>query len=206
MRVKILNDIDDKIQRSDSIHLLNFGSVDRIDYKKQLSGSGKELVKLGRVSERLGGATLVGADSDNCGLLRKSVFIFNGGRLQAICDMNRAEDKYAPAFGYKTIDYLGKKIGILVDRDLYNPDAVKSLITCGVGAIIDLYEGLFTEKVKTACEFYAYVYGVDFIVCCKDKATAYNAYGEEISPLSNGVFGFECVGVYRESKCKKRGN
>lgn len=206
MEVRIINGIEVKLQKKDCVNVVPYGFVNTIDYKKQIKGSAKDLVELGKFSKSLGGITFIGAESDNCGSLRKSVFVFESGKLISICDMNFAEEKHSPSFGYKIVNFFGKKIGVLVDRDLFNPDAVKSLINCGVNAIIDLYEGLLLKKVEVATEFYAYVYGVDFITASKNKTVAFNAFGEVVDFNSECEGCFDFCGVYREIKCKKRGS
>ena len=204
VKIRIVQNLENKYTRQNAINIVPFGKVLRIDYKKQLNGNGKELVNLGRLSERLGGITLIGAESDNCGSIKKSIFVFEGAKLIAICDMNRAEEKYAPSFGYRIINFEGKKIGLIVDRDLFSPEAVKSLVNCGVSAIIDLYEGFLTKKVQIAVEFYAYVYGVDFVLVSQKTGVIFNAYGKEVE-IKEECANIECQAVYRELKCKKRG-
>ena len=203
MQVRIVKK-DGKYKHGEYINALPFGQVSTVNFKNQLNGSGKELVTLGRICEKLGGFTLVGAETDNCGIRKKSVFVFEGARLLSICDMNRQEEKYAPSFGYKIFDFAGKKFGVVVDRDLFTPSCISSMVSCGVGAIISLYEGILTKKVACACEFYAYVYGVDIVCVSLENGVAFDAYGEQ-KQFENNQVSLNFEGVYREVKIKRRG-
>lgn len=204
MKIRIINE-KKKYSKEDCINVIPFGKIERVDFRRQLNGSGKELVELGRKAERLGGITLVGAESDNCGIMKKSVFIFEGARLISICDMNEYQEKYSSSYGFKSIEFKGKKLGVLVDKDIYSPSAVKALCLNGEHAIINLYGGLLPQKAFVGCEFYSYVYGVDFICVASHIAKAFNAKGEEVV-MTNGEGNFAFEGVYREIRRRQRGN
>lgn len=203
MKVRVIK-VNEKIAKEECVNLLPFGSVGVINYKNQINGKGKELVELGRFSEQIGGLTLVGAISDNCGIKKKSVFVFRGGRLISICDMARQEEKFTPSNGYKLVDFNNKKIGVLVDRDLFSPSAVASLVNCGSGAIICLADGLALKKSVVASEFYSYVFGVDFVCASFNESYAFNAFGEK-KEFVFGQVDLNFEGVFKEIRVKKRG-
>ena len=104
MQVRII-DFNESYKFQNAVNLLPFGQIGCVNFKNQLNGKGKELITLGKLSEKLGGITLVSAESDNCGIKRKSIFVFESGKLKAICDMNAQEEKYSPAHGYKIFDF-----------------------------------------------------------------------------------------------------
>ena len=200
-----LNDkfeIQQGLNKSD-LTVIPFGVCEEINYRKQLSGSSKQLVTLGRVCKARGGILLVGATSDNCGIKRKSVFVFEEGKLISICDMNCYEQKLSSAYGCKIINASGVKIGVLVDKDLFLPEAIKAFTYCGCGAIINLYADLLPKKASVAAEFYSYVYGVDTAVVASDKNCAFNACGEQIRFFNECVL--TCKSNFKEVKIKKRG-
>ena len=204
MKIRIISEAK-KYSKENCINVIPFGMVEAVDFRKQINGSGKELVELGRLAERLGGITLACAESYNCGIKKKSIFVFEGGRLTSICDMNEYQEKYTPSFGYKSIDFKGKKIGLLVDKDIYSTVAVNALVLNGNCAIINLYAGLLPEKAVIGGEFYAYIYGIDFLCVGKERATAFSAKGERVELCEGGVnFTFE--GVFKEVRRKTRGN
>ena len=204
LQVRIIKDINEVKNKQNSINLIGFEQTGIINFRKEIEGKGKDLVNLGKHSALLGGITLVGGISDNCGLRKKSIFVFENGRLNCICDMNRYEDKYSTSYGYKIISYQNKKIGLLVDKDLYSPDAVKALILCGVGLIINLYEGFSAKKAIIASEFYSYVYGVDFIHFSQNQIAAFDYYGMPCQ-FENDLIDLECCGVFKETKARTRG-
>ena len=205
MQVRIINDLTKLPPSQNCINLIPYGVFGEINFRKQLDGSSKDLVMGGRISSRLGGVTLIGAETDNCSLRRKSVLVYEQGRLLSICDMNEQVEKYAPAFGYKIITFSGKKIGVLVDKDLYFPDATKSLIFCDCSAIINLYAGFLTKKAEVCAEFYSFVYGTDFVVLAKDKSVVFNSDGESILMNSKQVAELPCEKRYKEVRIKRRG-
>ena len=57
---------------------------------------------------------------------------------------------------------------------------------------------------QIAVEFYAYVYGVDFVLVSQKTGVIFNAYGEEVE-IKEESTNIECQAVYREIKYKKRG-
>lgn len=204
MKIRFIKDIKCNFNKENAINVVNFEQAGVINFRREIEGKEKNLVFWGKKSLALGGITLVGGICDNCGFNKKSVFVFEGGRLTSICDMNRYEEKYSTASGYKIIEYENKKIGILVDLDLYSPDAVKALTLCGVGAIINLYEDFSAKKALIASEFYSYVYGVDFIHFSKNQSVCFDCFGSE-AQIKNGVVSVEGSGVYKEVRIKKRG-
>ncbi len=204
MKIRVIGE-NKKYQKEDCVNVIPFGKIECIDFRRQINGSGKELVRLGKLAERLGGITLVGAESDNCGMKKKSVFVFEGSKLISICDMNEYQEKYLSSYGFKSIEFKGKKIGVLVDKDIYSPSAVKALCLNGEHAIINLYAGLLPQKAFVGCEFYSYVYGIDFICISQNKSKGFNAKGEEIL-MTEGEANFSFEGVFREVRKKERGN
>ena len=204
MKVRIVRNLNEYNEKQNCINLIDFEQTGIINFKREIEGKERDLVDLGKNSLLLGGITLVGSISDNCGVKRKSIFVFEKGRLNCICDMNRFEEKFSTASGYKIISYENKKIGILVDKDLYSPDAVKALTLCGVGLIINLYEGFSAKKAVVSSEFYSYVYGVDFVHISKNQQLAFNCYGEPISFVDDCV-NLEANGAFKEIKVRTRG-
>ena len=204
MKVRIISE-NKKYIKDDCINVIPFGKIEVVDFRKQINGSGKELLELGRLSERLGGITLVCAESYNCGIKKKSVFIFEGAKLVTICDMNEYQEKYTSSFGYKSIELKGKKIGVLVDKDIYSVSAVNALVLNGNCAIINLYAGLLPQKTVVGAEFYSYIHGIDFLCAGKDFAVAFNFKGER-TEIIDGEVNFTFEGVYKEVRRKIRGN
>lgn len=203
MLVRVLNN-DEACPKSD-LSILPFGIVSEIDFKKQLDGNAEDLLRLGRISKRSGGALLVGCLSDNYGLKRRSVFVFESGKLTAICDMNTEEGGFALSRGYKTFSCLGEKIGVLVDKDIYSPASVFALTACGCTAIIDLYADFLPRKAKIAAELYAYCYGVNFVLVSKKESCVFNSYGEEVNLNGGSSFLLPRLKKCSEARVKKRG-
>lgn len=204
MRVRALNSLNYPRSFCD-VNLLPFGLTGEINFKKQLDGSAKELVDLGRLSSACGGLTVLGAVSDNYGVKRRSAFVFEKGRLCSICDMNVCEEGFSPSLGYKIFNAGGRKIGILADRDVYSPQAVQALALCGCDAIINLYAGFSGRKAEIAAEFFAYLYGVNFVFLSENSFMAFNPDGEPISLNADGEIELPEVKKAHETRVKRRG-
>lgn len=202
MQVRVLKDF--KCTEKCEINVIPFGVIGEIDFKKQLSGGAEELVKLGRFSALAGDITLLGCVSDNYGIKKRSVFVFERGKLTSICDMNSAEEGFSPSAGYKIFSSGNRKIGVLVDKDLYSPMAVSSLAAVSCSVIIDLYEGFSARKAEIAAEFYAYAFGVNFVLVSENAFFAFDSYGDKIL-IENQKAVLPDLKICREVRLKKRG-
>lgn len=206
MIIKIVNQPQEReFEKVAAINVIPFGFVKEVDYRRQLDGSSQDLVKLGKISKNLGGASLFGGISQNCGMRKMSVFVFEKSRLCAICDMNQPAEDYSTSFGYDVFNFDNKKYGVLVDEDLFLPDAVKALVMCNCSLIINLYAGILTNMAQNAAQFYAYVYGVNFIVAAQNESVAFDSLAKPIKASADGSFYIETKNKYRDIKVKRRG-
>lgn len=205
MKIRIVTDFDTRLTCEECVNILPFGTVGEISFKKQMDGSANDLVTVGKLSKRLGGITLLGAETDNCGIKRRSVFVYENGKLLCICDQNCQTEKFSPAFGFKNFNVGGKKIGVLVDKDIYDVDAVKTLVYGDCNAIINLYADFSAKKSEVAVEFYSYVYGIDFILIAPNTSVAFNSSGEKILMANQNQFEMSFEKKYRDTHVKKRG-
>lgn len=204
MRIRVLNSLNYPRSFCD-VNILPFGVTGEISFKKQLDGSAKELVELGRLSSACGGLTMLGAVSDNYGVKRRSVFVFEKGKLCSICDMNACEDGFSPSVGYKIFNAAWRKIGVLTDRDVYSPQAVQALVLCGCDAIIDLYAGFSGRKAEIAAEFFAFLYGVNFVFISENSFLAFGPDGELLDTRASGETVLPELKKAREVRVKRRG-
>lgn len=202
MNVRVLNKL--RCAEKCDINVIPFGTIGEIDFKKQLTGRAEDLVKLGRFSAAAGDLTLCGCVSDNYGIKKRSVFAFENGKLSAICDMNCYEDGFSSSCGYKTFGSGNRKVGVIVDKDVYSTAAVSALAQVGCSAIIDLYAGFSVRKAEIAAEFYAYSFGVNFLLCAENAVFAFDSYGDEIE-CENGKICLPDLKRCREVRLKKRG-
>lgn len=203
LRVRVLKKAE--AEGKSDLNALPFGVTGEINFKKQIKGDAAELLSLGKLSKRAGGVLLAGCVSDNYGVKRRSVFAFENGKLTAICDMNADEDGFSCSRGYKTLAVRGEKIGVLVDKDIFSPNAVFALCACGCSAIIDLFAGFLNRKAKIAAEFYAYCYGVNFVLIAPDETCVFNSFGDGTEVSASGIICLPELKKCRETRVKKRG-
>ncbi len=186
-----------------------FGVIGEIDYKKELGGETKELVKLGHLSKKQGNACLFCAPSDNHGLKRLSAFLFEKGRLSSIFDVNDGSGKYSPSYGVGTFNVNGVKAGVLIGDDGFDCDLVKALSLCGCSAIIDIYPDFCNEKRENAACFFSYAFGIDYLSVGTDKTICCVAGGKKNTGGKFGgteIYELPCKRLYREIKMKKPGS
>ena len=205
MKLRIIKQLENGYSHLEAVNVIPFGICPTVNVKSEISGSSEQLVTVGRLAKKLGGITLVCADSDNLGVLHRSVFIFDGAKLISVCNQNYVEQKFSPSFGFKTFKIGGKKIGVLVDRDIYEPDAVKTFVFSECDAIIDLYADFCALKAHVAAEFYSYVYGIDFAVISKEESFVYTSDGSFLKGDGISEFNLNCNREYCERKSKRRG-
>ena len=205
MKIRIVTDFNTRLTSEESVNLLPFGVLGEISFKRQMDGSASDLVTVGKLSKKLGGITLLGAETDNCGIKRRSVFVYENGKLVCICDQNCQIEKFSPAFGFKAFYLGGKKIGVLVDKDIYDVDAVKTLVYSDCNAIINLYADFSARKPEISAEFYSYVFGIDFLFVSPNANFAFNSNGEKLTQSNQSQFEMTFEKKYRDTHVKKRG-
>ena len=131
-----------------------FNGCERVKYSKELSGQTTTLKDICRLSDITEKTVISAFDTDNYGIIKHSVGVFDRGKLIGISDMSVNLDggAYMPGIGGKLYETKSGKIGIAVGDDLFSFGLFKSLAVCGAEIIIAVSafskKGHLPQKVK----------------------------------------------------------
>ncbi len=195
--------------REESILVFGFNGVDKINYKKELSGEENNLSTIARLSKKNNKVVLSGAITDNFGIIRKSCLVADSGKLLGISDMNFCLDKapYSSGSGHRIYQTKSYRIGVLVDDDIFDIDSVKSMALLSADIIICIIEGEEKQQFNVLSRAYSYLFGIPVVICTSSGVIASDMKGE----ICGSSYGFESSIIvpikknYRVCQFKKRG-
>lgn len=175
-----LNDLNLEQSKDRQISLFGFQLLDKVSYKYELSGEESKLPALSAFSRKTGGVVIAGAVTDNYGILKKSAVIADKGKLLGISDMVLGYDgsPYQGGGSYKVYQTSACKIGIVVDGDIKNFEAVKSMSLCDADLIVIISSKEEKKEYNFLIRAYAYLFGVSVILITKTGVLASDMSGE----------------------------
>jgi len=189
--------------------VFGFGGIKELNYKKELRGESEELVKIGRLSKECNATIICGTETENYGIKRLSVVVADRGKIIGIADMNSKNiaSGYSCGGGYKIVNTIGGKIGILVAEDLYCVEAVKSMSLCETDLIINIYPSFLDSNPSVIARAYSLLFGVPIGICSNNFSLATSIKGEVIFSSPQDVISHDIPikKVYREITSKQRG-
>ena len=194
--------------REESILVFGFNGVDKINYKKELSGEENNLTTIAKLSKN-DKVVLSGAITDNFGIIRKSCLIAENGKLLGISDMNYCLDKapYSSGTGHRIYQTKSYRIGVLVDDDIYDIDSVKSMAMLSADIIICVMASEEKQQFSVLARAYSYLFGLPVVICSSNGIIAGDMKGE----ICGSSYSFESSIIvpikknYRMCQFKKRG-
>ena len=195
--------------REESILVFGFNGVDKVNYKKELSGEEGSLSTIAKLSRKDNKVVLSGAITDNFGIIRKSCLIAENGKLLGISDMNFCLDKapYSSGSGHRIYQTKSHRIGVLVDDDIYDIDSVKSMALLSADVIICIMASEEKQQFNVLVRAYSYLFGLPVVICTSSGIIAGDMKGE----ICGSSYGFESSIIvpikknYRTCQFKKRG-
>lgn len=152
--------------------LFGFNFLGEVDYESELSGKTDKFEEAARLSRSHSCGVICGCKTCSRGVLRKSAAVADRGKLLGITDMNHV-------FGgedYKSGAYLGLyslggyKVGLCIENDLYFPEGLRALSSCGCNLIAAVLEDVRDVIPPLLARAYAYLYGVPVIMCAGNTA------------------------------------
>lgn len=164
----------------DERDLVIFGrkAFPELNYRKELKGGGDIISKMKSFSLKTSAPCLFTLKTDDYGRIRRSVFVYEKGKLSAISDANFPKIGEASSIGYKVVKTAIGKIGVCVSDDLKNPDCIKALSLCESQIIVNLYADIYDFNMQSLVPSLAYVYGVPIISCGAHGVIFANAKGK----------------------------
>ncbi len=136
-----------------------------VNYKRELGGVDETILTISGFSKNFTAPCLIALKTDNYGQIKRSVAVFERGKLLSISDANLPQDKETSSLGYKVVKTSLGKIGVAVSRDLKNPDCLKALTLCESELIVNLYADVYDFNMQALVPSLSYIYGVPIISC-----------------------------------------
>ncbi len=146
--------------------IFGFNFIGKINYKNELSGNEDKLLKITKLSKNCKKTIIGGAYTDNYGVVRKSALCADNGKILGITDMHvKSQDLLlSVGFGYKIYPTKSGKIGVLIDEDLYDFDAVKCMTMCDADVIVVVTDKQDKQKLDFLVRAYSFLFGIAIIL------------------------------------------
>ena len=167
--------------------LFGFNGVGCVNYEKELKGESNFFEEGAKLSKRHKNLVIFGCVTDIRGLKRKSVVVAENGRLLGVSDMLHAIDGECTAgANVKAYETKAGKMGVVVARDLYFPETMKTLALCGCEWIVCPFDKRISGLDRSYISVYAHVYGLPILLCGDNFSMIASPKGELVfsSPLS----------------------
>ena len=150
-----------------------------VRYRKELSGETNELKTLAAISEAAEAVVVVPFDTDNYGIIKHSVGVFDKGKLSGISDMTVTyeDSPYMPGVSGSLYDTSFGKIAVAVGDDLYSYELMRSFAICGAEAIISVRTGK-SDMDGIVLRAFSYLLGIPFVSVTPDGVTATDHKGD----------------------------
>lgn len=149
------------------LYCLSFGSIDEVDYGKEVRGESAELEEVALFSRNFECTVITGCYTNAKGVKRRSAVVADRGKILGISDMTAGfdGDKYKCGFGVRVYETCAGRIGVVVGQDLYFPELIRSLAQCGSELIVVLYENLGDSLEQILIRADAFRFGVPLCMC-----------------------------------------
>lgn len=188
------------------VYVNGFNGCEKVKYGKELSGQTATLKNLCIASEKSNKIIISAFDTDNYGILKRSVGVFEKGKLLGISDMSVSLDsfEYMPGSGGKLFNTELCKIGIAVEDDIYSFNIFKALSVCGAEIIVAISDFKKKEINCILSRAYAFLLGVPIVLLYKNGCYVSNVNGDLESPIDSDVFKVEpyCDFILKTTKIK----
>ena len=196
-------------EREESILVFGFNGVDKINYKKELSGEENNLSNIAKLSKKGNKVVISGAITDNFGIIRKSCLIAENGKLLGISDMNFCLDKapYSSGTGHRIYQTKTYRIGVLVEDDIFDIDSIKAMAMLSADVIIGVSSTEEKPQYSALVRAYSYLFGLPVVICSSNGIIAGDMKGEICGSSKNeeSTIIIPIRKNYRVCQFKKRG-
>ncbi len=171
---------DKTLFENSDIVVFGFNGIKRISYKQELSGVEDLLVKFSKLSKSTNKIIISATNTDNYGIIRKSLIIAEKGKILGISDMNiklQGEDCSVGA-GYRVYQTSVGRIGVLIGDDILDFDGVKAMTICDADIIILVTTESEKEEYNFILRAYSYLFGVPILALTATSVLASDINGE----------------------------
>lgn len=180
------------------VALFGFGCLGEVDYESELSGKSEKFEEAARLSKAADCAVVCACTTYGRGIKRKSCAVAERGKLLGISDMTHVLDDDDCKSGAHVGLYQAKgyKIGVCIENDLFFPEDMRALSTCGAHVVCAVKEELSDGVAPLLIRAYSYIYGVPVAMCA--GRTAYFTGGAgSIASSTQSISLFETDGAKR---------
>ena len=177
---KSVLDVSEEKFKEIGVLIFGFNGVKKINYRNELNGSESLLPQIASLSKKLSGVVIVGAVTDNYGIIRKSAVVADKGKLLGISDMNNkiSSTDYSGGGGHRVYQTSRGKIGVLIGDDLLDIEAVKAMAICDADFIVFIVSEVEKKEYNFLIRAYAYLFGLPLVVITQDSFFASDMSGE----------------------------
>lgn len=171
---------DKTLFENSDIVVFGFNGIKRISYKQELSGVEDLLVKFSKLSKSTNKIIISATNTDNYGIIRKSLIVAEKGKILGISDMNiklQGEDCSVGA-GYRVYQTSVGRIGVLIGDDILDFDGVKAMTICDADIIILVTTESEKEEYNFILRAYSYLFGVPILALTATSVLASDINGE----------------------------
>ena len=175
----VLN-LEDNAYLNADLAIFGFNFIGKINYKNELSGTEDKLFKITKLTKNCKKVLIGGAFTDNYGVIRKSSLIAENGKILGIADMHlkRQDLSMSIGFGYKIYPTKMGKIGLLVDQDIFDFDAIKCMAMCDADLIVIVTDKFDKQNLDFLIRSYSLLFGINIILLTPNSIIATNQKGE----------------------------
>lgn len=211
MQIEFLSGLPNETkQETDSqseLLLFPFMASTRVCYERELKGETQYFENLALLSKKTNAIAICGYITDNHGHLRKSAVVAEKGKLLGISDMVHSMDsEVSVGASLRVYDTTKGRLGVAVAEDLYFPEVIQNLVSCGSDWIICPFSNM--EHIHTAIlRAYAYCYGVPLVMCAQNYGMIADPSGVIAfgSPSKPTTCSYTYQSEYRLIQTRKRG-
>ncbi len=197
-----------RAERAD-LYCFSFGSIGEVDYEKEVRGESAALEELALFSRNFSCTAVAGCYTNAKGIRRRSAAVADRGRILGISDMTAGFDgeKFKCGFGLRVYETGAGRLGVIVGKDLYFPELIRSLAQCGSELIVVVYENLGDSLEQVLLRADAFRFGVPLCMCAYGYAQMAEVSGRLAfaSPRSPVYFSPESVREYHLVETRLRG-
>ncbi len=188
--------------------LFGFNGLSEVSYEKELKGDTRFFERVATLSKERRCVLVSGCVTDTRGHKRKSAVVAENGRILGVSDTLYAIDGDcgcgAELRVYETT--IGK-MGVAVAEDIFFPESLRAMVTCGCDFIVCPYEQVKGELPSVLLRADAFRLGVPILLCGEGGAVLADPSGrlEFSSPDSPICFSYRVKKEYHLVEYRRRG-
>ena len=198
----------DKICSNDLL-VFSFNGLGLVSYKKELNGQTEYFSDLAKLSRQLSCTIVCGCDTDTYGVFRRSCVVADKGKILGVSDMVYSIDdsEFVPGGAVRVYETSAGRIGVIVSKDLFFPETIKTLALCDADLLCCVYKKIENFMPEILTRAWAFTSGISTCICAENYACVSDIRGNIVSKSTMDIVKTQ-VKIekdYHLIKCKRRG-